>query len=150
VPALSARSTGPEAGVDVRQGRIQVQVAVPGGTAARDAEVEFTWLGPRANEPQPPSAPSQVRWVVPAAQLAQGAWVPPASGPSRSGRWQMRVRAVAGNAVWSEAVAFDYVGPNEPRGNAWGHRANEIERQGLNPQPLPPKETTTPASAFQR
>ncbi len=134
-PAM--RITSPAANSEIRQGQLRVQVATS-GAVARDADVEFTNLSPAQDEKKAPT-PTRVQWTVAHDQLAQGAVVPPGSGPRSSGRWQMRVRP-AGAATWSDPVAFDFVALSESKGKAWGRQANELERQGLNPQPLPPKE----------
>ena len=168
-PSTAAlRITAPVAGGEVPQGQLRIQIASQ-AAVARDVEVEFTNLTPKPGEDKA-AAPTRLQWTVAQDQLAQGVVVPAGSGPRTSGRWQMRVRPVGGT-VWSEPVSFAVVAPNEPKGNAFGRKSDELERQGLNPQPLPPKEAkkynpgerqalnpqplppkdgATPASAFQR
>lgn len=153
--AVAPRIVAPAPNSVVRQGQLRAQAVPLTSSGAREAEIEFAWLAPLpavAGEPASPSrpAPAQAQWTVPIDQLAQGVAVPPGAGPRSSGRWQMRARLAGGASAWSEPVVFDYVAVNEQKGNAWGRKANEAERQGLNPQPLPPKEVTTPGSTFQR
>ena len=64
----------------------------------------------------------------------------------------MRVRLAGGASAWSEPVVFDYVataGNEWKGGKAWGH-ANQLDRQGLNPQPLPPKEAAAASQLEQQ
>ena len=135
--SAALRITAPVAGAEVRQDQLRVQVAAQ-GAAVRDVEVEFTNLSPKPNEDKAAPA-TRLQWTITQDQLAKGVVVPAGSGPRASGRWQMRVRP-AGSTVWSEPVAFAVVAANEPKGNAFGRKSDELERQGLNPQPLPPKE----------
>jgi hypothetical protein len=151
--AVAPRIVVPAPNSVVRQGQLRAQAVPSANPASREAEIEYAWLAPLpavAGEPAPSSRPAPAQWTVPIDQLAQGVAVPPGAGPRSSGRWQMRARLAGGASGWSEPVIFDYVAVNEQKGNAWGRKANELERQGLNPQPLPPKNSAAPASAFQR
>jgi hypothetical protein len=82
---------------------------------------------------------ASVHWKVGMERLSNGVPVPVASGPNRSGRWQVRVRAAgAVPGAWSEPVAFDYIAPGR-HDQALARPASELDRRGLNPQPLPPR-----------
>ena len=158
-PAASVASTAtaaprvtlPSANSQVRQGQLRVQVALSGAGASRAADVEFTPVVTSAGATTDSSA-ARLQWTVPIDQLAAGVPVPAASGPRSSGRWQMRVRLAGGASAWSEPVVFDYVavaGNEWKGGKAWGH-ANQLDRQGLNPQPLPPKEAAAASQLEQQ
>jgi hypothetical protein len=155
-----------------------MQVVPPAGAPPREAQVEFRWVSaiPGHVAPPPERNPVQPAWTLPMQHLAQGASVPPAVGPTKSGRWHVRVRALGEPAgAWSAPVVFDYLaadlaqagnGPPpqakasdrsrqalEQRGlnpQPLPPRDAELQRRGLNPQPLPPKELNSPRSAFER
>ena len=146
VAVAQPRIVIPAAGQPVGPGQLHLRVMAPAETAPRNAEVEFAWVAPR-NPGEPRPATTVARWNVPMHQLNAGTQVPPSSGPTGSGRWQTRVRlASAAAAPWSEPVVFDYMAAVDARAAASGG-SNPLERQGLNPQPLPPKESTTAATS---
>lgn len=176
----------PVAGVPQHAGQLRVQVKPVPGTESAMTELEFVWLAPRNGEAgdRPPPTPMPLRWQAPMAQLMQGLVVPANAGPSTSGRWQLRLHPVTAGAAWSAPAVFDFVadrnaaqaaaaanGNVPPQAKAWGRRDGDLERRGLNPQPLPPregqpsselskrglnpqplppKESTAPRSAFDR
>jgi hypothetical protein len=163
----------------VSAGQLRVQVVPVSAAPPREAQVEFKWLSPIPGQVAPPPErnPVQPAWTLPMQHLAQGAVVPPAVGPTKSGRWQVRVRALGEpSAAWSAPVVFDFVaapdlaqaGIGPPQQAKASERARqalqqrglnpqplpprdaELQRRGLNPQPLPPKESGAPRSAFDR
>lgn len=131
----------PAPGSAQTQGRLRVQVKPSTVSGNAIAEVEFSWLEPRRTQPsQPPpaAAPAAVVWKVPMAQLAQGAVVPAASGPTQTGPWLVRVRSGAG--AWSTGVSFNFATGVSSRVSAAAIGDNGVlTRSVLNPQPLPPK-----------
>jgi hypothetical protein len=145
----------------VQQGRLWLQVRPPQGAQRGVAEVELKPV------PTAHTRADTVRFSAPMERLAEGMAVPADVSPKLAGRWQVRVR-MNGHAAWSDAVAFDHVAapggrvagrvkpgdaqglnpqPLPPRENAV---AAELAKRGLNPQPLPPREQTKAGSALQR
>jgi hypothetical protein len=125
----------------VAAGQLRVQVVPAGSATPREAQVEFRWVSalPGHMAPPPERSPVQPVWTLPMQHLAQGAVVPPAVGPTKTGRWQVRVRAVGEPAAaWSAPVVFDFVA--NARVDARARAGDELARRGLNPQPLPPKQ----------
>ena len=105
----------PAAGSALTPGNLRVHVARPAGYAAgQQAEVEFTWLTPRQNNPataiQPPPAVKVTTWQLALDQLAQGALVPRDKTPGWVGPTLVRMRTIGAKAgPWSNGVSFTLV-----------------------------------------
>ena len=77
-------------------------------------------------------------------QLAHGALVPAASGPTQTGAWLVRVRS--GTGPWSTGVSFNFATGATSRVSAIATREESaLTKSALNPQPLPPKSRSEPA-----
>jgi hypothetical protein len=152
VPAAAPRIVLPAPDSRVAAGQLRLQVLPAAGAPPREAQVEFRWVSalPGHTAPPPERHPVQPAWALPLQHLAQGAIVPPAVGPTKSGRWQVRVRALGEPAgPWSTPVAFDFVAAQDlasagsspsARARAGERTRPSLEQRSLNPQPLPPKQ----------
>lgn len=161
VTGISANSLNPQAqpklsqpeivspapGGQATQGQLRVQVRTPAGNVSGDAEVEFSWQASRpltANESSvTPAAPSSpIVWKVSMAELERGAIVPASAGPTQSGSWLVKVRAIGGNTPggWSTLVSFQFVALNKSQALQQAARGGiNVDAAALVPQPLPPK-----------
>lgn len=112
--------------------RLEVKVQPPPGAERGMAEIE---IRPAPGSGAAPGKGAR-RFNAPMEQLARGMPVPANALPAAPGRWQVRARMTGGDeSAWSGPVPFEVVAAGEPLAQTPG----AIERQGLNPQPLPPK-----------
>lgn len=80
---------------------------------------------------------------VATADLAQGTGISMPRGAEAAGQWRVRARYSSSAAAWSREVFFQYVAYPDAKDPAAAKAGGQLERQALNPQPLPPKPATS-------
>ena len=106
--------------------------------------VELTAMSPTSTTaPTLPPSQRQFTREVTTRELSQGASIPMPAGAAASGKWSVRARYGSGSG-WGRPILFDYQALPDVSQQVPAKSGDQLQRQALNPQPLPPK---TAASA---
>ena len=101
--------------------------------------VELTAMSPTSTTgPTLPPSQRQFTREMTTQDLSQGASIAMPAGAAASGKWSVRARYGSGSG-WGRPVIFEYRALPDVSQQVPAKGGDQLERQALNPQPLPPK-----------